>query len=137
MNAKNVMRLVDEALAIEAQEAKDVGALGYMARVMVQATIPHKKVEGHVFERRNGAFSLALIAHPRVGLPYGSYPRLLLAWADNRGRADQRARHRPRTDPERVHGPAGPDSHRRPLGYHSLPPGSNEAALHLFHFLHL
>ena len=80
MNAKNVMRLVDEALAIEAQEAKDAGALGYMARVMVQATIPHKKVEGHVFERRNGAFSLALIAHPRVGLPYGSYPRLLLAW---------------------------------------------------------
>lgn len=76
----NVGKLVDEALAIEAQAAKEAGALGYMARVLVQATMPHKQVAGDVFERRNGALSLAIIAHPRVGLPYGSYPRLLLAW---------------------------------------------------------
>jgi hypothetical protein len=76
----NVNKLVQEALAIEAIEAKDAGVLGYMARVMVQATMPHKKAASDVFERRNGAFCLAMVAHPKVGLPYGSYPRLLLAW---------------------------------------------------------
>lgn len=80
MNSKNLTRLIDGALAVEAQQAKEAGALGYMARVLVQATMPHKQVVGDVFERRNGALSLAIIAHPRVGLPYGSYPRLLLAW---------------------------------------------------------
>ena len=80
MNPKNLSKLVDETLVIEAEEARKAGALGYMARVMVQATMPHKMVKGDVFERRNGVFSLAMIAHPRVGLPYGTYPRLLLAW---------------------------------------------------------
>jgi hypothetical protein len=75
-----VGHLVQEAIAIEAQAAKEAGALGYMARVMVQATMPHRKVAADVFERRNGAFSMAMIAHPHVGLPYGTYPRLLLAW---------------------------------------------------------
>jgi len=80
MHSKNVTRLVDETFAMEVQEAREAGALGYMARVLVQATMPHKKVEGDVFERRNGALSLAMIAHPGVGLPYGTYPRLVLSW---------------------------------------------------------
>ena len=80
MNNKHLIELADEALAVEAQEAKEAGALGYMARVMVQATMPHKRFEGDVFERRNGNFSLAIIAHPGMGLPYGTYPRLLLSW---------------------------------------------------------
>ena len=80
MNEINLAKLVDEALAIEAQEAKEAGAVGYMARVLVQATMPHKNINQDVFERRNGAFSMAIIAHPGMGLPYGTYPRLLLTW---------------------------------------------------------
>ncbi len=80
MNARNISKIVDEALSVEVQEAKENGYLGYMARVLVQATMPHKKLKADVFERRNGGFSLAMIAHPHVGLPYGTYPRLLLAW---------------------------------------------------------
>ena len=80
MNTKNLTKLMDGALAVEAQTAKDAKALGYMARVLVQATMPHKKLAGDVFTRKNGAFSLAMIGHPGVGLPYGTYPRLLLAW---------------------------------------------------------
>ena len=76
----DVSKLIAESLAIEAQEAKEAGSLGYMARVLVQATMPHKKFNGDVFERRNGAFSMAIIAHPGMGLPYGTYPRLLLTW---------------------------------------------------------
>ena len=80
MNVKNLTKLVDEALAIEVLQAKEAGMLGYMARVLVQATMPHKKLDGDVFKRKNGAFSLAMVAHPEVGLPYGTYPRVLLAW---------------------------------------------------------
>lgn len=72
--------LISEALAIETEAAANAGALGFMARAMIQATLPHRKVEGTYFERRNGAFTLTLLAPPRVGLPYGSIPRLLLAW---------------------------------------------------------
>ena len=72
--------LITEALAMEAEEAKAAGALGFVARALAQATLPHRKVEGAHFERRNGDFTLTLLAPPRVGLPYGSVPRLLLAW---------------------------------------------------------
>jgi len=56
------------------------GALGFLARAMVQATLPHKKVAGNEFERKNGAYTLHLLAPAKVGLPYGTVPRLLLAW---------------------------------------------------------
>lgn len=72
--------LITEALAMEVEEAKAAGALGFVARALAQATLPHRKVEGSHFERRNGNFTLTLLAPPRVGLPYGSVPRLLLAW---------------------------------------------------------
>jgi hypothetical protein len=76
----NIDRLITEALAIQDEEAQAAGALGFMARAMVQATLPHRKVEGPVFERKNGAFRLTLLAPPQTGLPYGTIPRLLLAW---------------------------------------------------------
>jgi len=73
-------RLVADALAIEAEEAAKAGALGFMARALVQATLPHKRTAGNEFTRRNGAFTLNMIAPSAVGLPYGTVPRLLLAW---------------------------------------------------------
>jgi hypothetical protein len=80
VNRKNLDRLVTEALAIEAEEARAAGALGYMARALVQATLPHSRPEGNEFERRNGAFTLVMLAPSKVGLPYGVIPRLMLAW---------------------------------------------------------
>jgi len=80
LNDKNLDRLISEALAIEAEEAKEAGALGFMARVLVQATMPHRQVDGNEFTRTNGAFTLSLMAPIKVGLPYGTIPRLLLAW---------------------------------------------------------
>lgn len=81
MSSTNALdQLIAEALAIEAEAAADAGALGFMARAMVQATLPHKKVEGNEFERRNGHYVLSIMAPSRVGLPYGTLPRLLLSW---------------------------------------------------------
>lgn len=77
----SVNELIAESLAIEAEEAKKAGTLGYMARALVQATLPHSKTEGDVFRRSNGAFRLAILTDSEViGLPYGSIPRLIIAW---------------------------------------------------------
>jgi len=80
VNQKNIDKLITEVLAIEAAEAKQAGALGYMARALVQATMPHKKLNGNEFTRRNGTFFLSILSPSKVGLPYGSIPRLLMAW---------------------------------------------------------
>jgi hypothetical protein len=80
VNPKNLDKLITDALAIEAQDAKEAGALGYMARALVQATLPHSKPDGNEFERRNGAFTLVMLAPSKVGLPYGVIPRLMMAW---------------------------------------------------------
>lgn len=71
---------VEDALAIQAEEAKEAGALGYFARLLVQVTMPHSKPTDSFFERRNGSLTLTMMAPPKVGLPYGTYPRLLMAW---------------------------------------------------------
>jgi hypothetical protein len=72
--------LIAESMAIEAEDAKQAGAVGFMARALTQATMPHRQIHEPVFRRKNGAFSLAMLAHPDVGLPYGSIPRLLVSW---------------------------------------------------------
>ena len=73
-------RLAGAARAIEAEDALSADSLGFMARVLIQATLPHSRPTSHEFERINGRFSLHMHAPPSVGLPYGSYPRLVLAW---------------------------------------------------------
>lgn len=77
---KNINDLISEALAMEVHDAKEAGALGYMARSLVQATMPHRKIEGNEFKRMNGAFTLSMLAPSDIGLPYGSIPRVLIAW---------------------------------------------------------
>lgn len=67
-----------ELTGIEAEEAKKAGKIAYMARALVQATLPHKETAGGLFKRRNGLFELSIMS-PN-GLPYGSIPRLLLSW---------------------------------------------------------
>lgn len=74
------LALVLESQAIEAESAKAAGKLSYMPQAMVQATMPHGATTETVFRRRNGAYTLTMLADPEVGLPYGSMPRLLLIW---------------------------------------------------------
>ena len=80
LTPQTIDALINQVLAIEDEQAQEAGALGFMARAMVQATLPHRKVEGTEFIRKNGKFSLSLLAPSNIGLPYGSMPRLLLAW---------------------------------------------------------
>ena len=61
LTSPTIDALINKALAIEDEQAQEVEALGFMARAMVQATLPHKKVVGNEFERRNGNYTLTLL----------------------------------------------------------------------------
>jgi hypothetical protein len=74
MHNNNLNKLISEAIAIEVRDAKEAGALGYMARALVQATMPHSRVEGTEFNRKNGMFRLTMLARSEVGLPYEACP---------------------------------------------------------------
>lgn len=78
MNKPDLDKLIADSLALEAEEAKQAGQIGYMARILVQATLPHKATQDIKFSRENGSFEMTILA-PH-GLPYGSVPRLLLSW---------------------------------------------------------
>lgn len=75
-----VKEVIEAHLAIEAEDAKSAGALGFMTRALVIATMPYKDPKTDVFTRKNGDISLRIIAGYSGGIPYGVYPRLLMAW---------------------------------------------------------
>jgi len=73
-------RLVDRAFEIEWENAEHAGAMAYFARILVLATMPHSRPKTSQFQRRNGKFTMTMMAPDDVGLPFGSIPRLVLAW---------------------------------------------------------
>lgn len=77
---QRINKFITEALALEYREAKDAGALGFMSRALVNCTMPHSKLKEPYYLRKNGVFSLAMMGHPETGIPYGSLPRLIMAY---------------------------------------------------------
>lgn len=77
-------QLIEDALEIEQEEARAAGALGYMARTLAQATLPHtdpKLPAGMLYSRDTGRLTLSVApTSRRHGIPYGSIPRVILAW---------------------------------------------------------
>lgn len=72
--------LIDEAVALEIEQARNAGATGYIAHFLAQATLPHTNPKSNYFERGTGKLNLSITANPKHGVPYGGLPRLLLAW---------------------------------------------------------
>jgi hypothetical protein len=54
------------------RDAVAAGALGFYARLFVQAGMPHSNPHTSQHVRSNGALTLTMMAPPIVGLPYGS-----------------------------------------------------------------
>lgn len=75
-----VRELIDVQFAIDMEDAKSAGALGFMARALVIATMPYKDPKADAFVRTNGDFRLRIVAGYEGGIPYGIYPRLLMSW---------------------------------------------------------
>ena len=80
MNDKKLNDLIEVAMEIEREEAWATGNIGFMARSLVQATMPHSKTTETVYDRQNGSFRLTMYCDPRIGLPYGTKPRLIMAF---------------------------------------------------------
>lgn len=80
--------LLDAATAIEMEDAREVGAVGYAARLWAQLSLPYKDPgDTSLWIRRNG--SLTLRVNPGMtgpkgaetsGYPYGVLPRYILTW---------------------------------------------------------
>jgi len=77
---ERVRDLIQAHLAIEAEDAKSAGTLGFMTRALAIATLPHRKLAEDRFVRKNGDFTLTMLTTHPEGLPYGTLPRLLLTW---------------------------------------------------------
>lgn len=73
-----VARLISSASVLLDDEREP--NLGFVCRSLTLATLPHRAVEGHYFQRVNGSVTMTMMAPPDVGLPYGSIPRLLMAY---------------------------------------------------------
>lgn len=96
-------RLFREATAIQQEDARKVGQVGYLSSTMVQVTLPYREPKGNpaAWGRSNGRASLTiqpgyyisnethidakgrkrvLQVPVSIGYPYGAVPRLLLAW---------------------------------------------------------
>src|SRR5260363_412115 len=82
----SIEKIISDSIAMEAEDAKETGRLGFMARALIQATMPHSD-PGNVsaWQRVNGNFALFIqsgLMHGNkepipIGLPYGCIPRLL------------------------------------------------------------
>ena len=78
--SKRQSGLIDEAFQIEQEEAKAAGFIGFMSRTLAQVTLPHSDPKTLYFERANGKFSLTVRGHKSYGVPFGTVPRIVLAW---------------------------------------------------------
>ena len=81
--------LLDAATAIEMEDAREVGAVGYAARLWAQLSLPYKEPPGDVrlWVRRNGSLTLRVIPgmvgdsdNPSAAYPYGILPRYILTF---------------------------------------------------------
>ena len=85
-------QIVDESFAMELDAAQEADAMGYIAHVLVQATLPYRDPgDVKVWGRENGKFSLSIQPNWRKrgrktvsdGIPYGTVPRLILLYLSN------------------------------------------------------
>lgn len=74
------IQLVDTRLLIQESTAYDAGELGFVARMQAQFGLPYKDLgpDVHVYTRKNGRGIFRVVSG--VGIPYGTLPRLLLAF---------------------------------------------------------
>jgi hypothetical protein len=86
---EKIIRTADE---VSFASAKEADQMAFMSKCFIQATLPHSDPgDVPLWGRRNGNYSLTIQPHfvfdeegkPKsLGIPYGSIPRLILAWTN-------------------------------------------------------
>ena len=71
--------LVELVASIGEREPNDEER-GYIARMLVQACFPYRRIEGNEFSRIANSFRMTIMAPSEVGLPFGVMPRLIFMW---------------------------------------------------------
>jgi Plasmid encoded RepA protein len=77
---RNSESILSVAEAVYNGSAVDTDALGFMAKMLVQTTLPHRTQPGRQYIRSDGDVTLSITDLGGAGLPYGAYPRLILVW---------------------------------------------------------
>jgi hypothetical protein len=71
-------KLLEAAIKIH-QDSSD--EIGFVCRSMVSASMPHSKIKGLYYKRESNKFKLVITGNEDAGgVPYGTYPRLILSW---------------------------------------------------------
>ena len=70
--SRQIHPLLSIVQAIPTESALDAGALGFMAKFLVQTTLPHSEQLGTQFVRSDGNLTLRITDVGGTGLPYGS-----------------------------------------------------------------
>lgn len=86
---EKILRTAQDVFYLSADEA---GELAFMSKCFIQATLPHSDPgDIPIWGRKNGDYTLTIQPHfvldeqgkpKNIGLPYGTVPRLILAWAN-------------------------------------------------------
>ncbi|EEC2698869.1 pirin [Salmonella enterica] len=83
VKVKRNTRYIDKLLAIQECSALEANEIGFIARFLIQATLPHSNPGLNEWCRKNGNLTMHMMAPSAVGLPFGCYARLLLVWVSS------------------------------------------------------
>ncbi|MBC8427546.1 MAG: pirin [Proteobacteria bacterium] len=82
--SKHKSMILDTAIDIHENDAREAKQIGYGARALIMATLPHRDPKTNFYERVNGGYKLSILAPPNVGIPYGVIPRLVMIYLTKR-----------------------------------------------------
>ena len=84
---KRHLQLVNLAGDLAEQTREEAGALGFMSRLLIMVNLPYRDLGNNkkVWIRKNGKVTIIVASSYNkdgvsVGIPYGSYPRIILAY---------------------------------------------------------
>ncbi len=80
MKKRSFEYLLSVAEEIKCVSALNADCLGYYPKPFAGISLPSREVQGNEFIRKNGKYTLNLLAPSQIGLPYGGYPRILIVY---------------------------------------------------------
>ena len=83
------LELFELSMELDEKHARDTDSLGFMPSAMILASLPHSKVDGAIFKRKNNNTTLTIMNNPDIGLPYGKIPRVIIAFLCTEARRNQ------------------------------------------------
>lgn len=79
-------QIIELAGTLAEQTREEAEELGFMSRLLIMVNLPYREPDPSIknWHRRNGNISIDMVSAYKdgkaIGLPYGSYPRLILAY---------------------------------------------------------